>query len=451
MSWVAAHFAVVGAAVVFVFATSLVLQEQRAPQSTLAWMAFVILLPYLAIPAFVALGVRKRRVALNRPMPPVGPGPVHDLAALLAGYGVAAPSSGNRLSFEADGQAAYASVMDLVEGARSSISVAIYILGDDAVGRAFCAALTERARQGVKVRVILDLVGALGPPRRMLKELRRAGGEIRVFAPLLHRPFEGRLNLRNHRKVVIVDGRTVWAGGRNIAAEYMGPEPDPDRWQDMSFRLTGPAVADFVRLFASDWQAAGGTGAPEPAEPTTAEGGSDTPMWLLPSGPDTARDPLHDALTYACHAAQRRIWIVSPYFIPTDSLMQALSMSARRGIDVRIIVPGRSNQRFADLARGAYLRSLARDGCRCFLVAGSMVHAKVVLIDDRAFVGSANFDSRSLMLNFELMILFGDPDRLQELEGWADGLIRNAREAPPVSRGAYRLLEAVVRLTSPML
>ncbi|OCX58198.1 hypothetical protein BFP70_19290 [Thioclava sp. SK-1] len=447
MSWLIPHLTIVAIGIVFVITASLVLQEHRPPQSTLAWLVFIALLPYVAVPAFLALGVRKRRAARHLPpMCPIDAPP--GLQSLLTGYGIAAPTCGNTISLQTEGKEAYHAVMDVVAGAQHSIWITLYALGDDPVGRAFCDALRQRADEGVQVCLILDWVGALRRPRQALRALRHAKGQVCIYSPLLHGPFGGRANLRNHRKMVIADGTRVWAGGRNIAHDYLGPTPDPTRWQDLSFILSGPAASGFCDLFINDWRAAGGTALTCPEEP--AEMGQ-AQMRLLPSGPDTARDPLHDALIYTCHNASQKIWIVTPYFIPTDGLMQALSMAGRRGLDVRIVVPETSNQRFADLARGAYMRGLAADGCRIFMVPDAMVHAKAVLIDDHVFIGSANFDARSLMLNFELMLMTQDSSTRAQLEHWVRSLLSQSQEQVPVSRGLRRLIESLVRLTSPML
>ena len=452
MIWLGAHFALVATAVIFTLTWSLVMQERRTPQSTLAWMGFIILLPYAAIPAFLIFGYRKRRNLPSAALPPPGRETgADDLDRLLTGYGVAPAGSGNTFRLLFEGAPAYEAMMELVRGAQESLSVTLYVLGDDEVGRAFCAALAERAAQGVRVRLILDSVGALRRPRAALRSLRRHGAEVRLYSPLLHGPFGGHVNLRNHRKMVIADGAGVWAGGRNVARDYLGPTAFADRWRDLSFTLCGPAAQGFTRLFESDWTAAGAKSPPAPISAGADTPTGTTPLRLVPSGPDTPDDPLHDALVHSCHTARERIWIVTPYFIPTEGLIAALSMAARRGVDVRIALPATSNQRLADLARGAYMRALAADGCRFFMIGGTMVHAKAVLTDARAFVGSANFDARSLLLNFELMVLLESAEHLVELEGWAADLMATADQTIPQSHGLRRLAEAIFRLTSPIL
>ncbi len=452
MGWFATHLLVVLVGLVVTVSAAIILQQRRSPQATLAWLMFLILLPYLAIPLFLAMGFRKRRQ-----LPDAEPGettfakPGSDapqIERLLSRYGLGAARKGNRFKLLPNGVDAWAALLDLVEGADSSIDATLYILGDDDVGRAFCAALAERARNGVAVRLILDSLGGLIARHPPLRELRDAGAEVRLYSPLLHGPTGGHLNLRNHRKMVIVDGVAVWSGGRNVAAEYLGPKPTDGRWRDLSFLIEGPAAPAFTDLFRSDWRAARGT-MPDRAVAAPVAAGNST-VQLVPAGPDVAEDPLHDALVFSCHTARSLVHIVTPYFLPTPTLSEALAIAARRGVDVRIVVPATSNQRLADLARGAWLRELERSGCRVHLHP-EMVHAKAVLTDDLAFVGSANFDARSLLLNFEIMTLLCSEPDIGAVRNWVDGLLDEAPEGLPPATIVQRSVENLFRLGSPVL
>lgn len=451
MSWFATHLFVVIVGLIVTVSAAIILQQRRSPQATLAWLMFLVLLPYLAIPLFLVMGFRKRRE-----MPGVAQGSIHtepgldasQVERMLARYGLGPAEKGNRFDLLPDGVDAWTSLLDLVESAESSIDATLYILGNDEVGRTFCAALTERARNGVAVRLILDSLGGLIKRYPSLRELRAAGAEVRLYSPLLHGPTGGHLNLRNHRKMVIADGATVWSGGRNVAAEYLGPEQDKASWRDLSFLITGPAATGFADVFRSDWAAARGQ-MPERAVPKPGLSGMST-VQLIPAGPDVAEDPLHDALVFACHAARSRIRIVTPYFLPTPTLSEALAIAARRGVDVHILVPAKSNQRLADLAGGAWLRELERNGCRIHLHP-AMVHAKAVLADDLAFVGSANFDARSLLLNFEVMALLTSKPDVEAVADWIDGVLAEAPEGLPPVTLARRSVENLFSLGSPIL
>lgn len=449
------HFVVVLSVALTMLAAVFVLQQRRTPQSTAAWLLFILLVPYLAIPLFLALGFRKQGSRFAR----IRFSAVADrrteatdlrIERDFIHFGVPAATRGNRLDVLANGQDAWRALIELVEGAEISIEATFYLIGDDAVGKAFVAALEKRARAGVEVRLIVDRLGNLFPPLAALRAFQAAGGKLRYFSPILHAPDKGHLNLRNHRKLVVVDRKRAFSGGMNVAGEYMGPDPSPERWVDLSFRIDGPAVRTFIDLHVSDWQAAGDGPRDDLPTPPLAAAGTCVAQ-LVPSGPDMPRDALHDILVNAIHRAERRIRIVTPYFLPTDMLGHALSVAARRGVETTIIVPARSNHRIADFARGAYLRELASAGCRIRFFPHGMVHAKTGLIDDATFVGSANLDVRSMLLNFEASLFVYDPESVGVIAGWIEEL--NGRCVPAtLHRGLpRRLIEGVFRLSSPVL
>ncbi|MCB1678548.1 MAG: hypothetical protein KDI16_07690 [Halioglobus sp.] len=432
----------------------MILRQRRAPQATLAWLLFLVLVPYVAVPLFAVMGFRKRQrshsaqtLIAGKPQD-LAPGAAQ-IEQLLLRYGLRPASQDNRFELLASADQAWSALMHLVETAATSLSVTLYILGNDATGRAFCAALQERARAGVDVRVVLDAVGSFFRPRSALRDLRAAGAQVRLYSPLLHYPTGDHLNLRNHRKMVIADGARVWSGGRNVGEEYLGPDALPDRWLDLSYLLAGPAVAACDEIFRSDWAMAGGRQESSTAIPVTKTSGG-SKVQFVPAGPDVPEDPLHDALIFAIHSAYSRLWVVTPYFLPTPSLSEALAIAARRGVDVRIVVPARSNQVFADLARGASLRELVQCGCHVHLHP-AMIHAKAIIADDLAFLGSANFDARSLLLNFEVMSLLYSPHDVAVLRSWMHELLASAPEGLPPTSVARRSFEVIFRLVSPIL
>ncbi len=453
MSWLETHLLVVIVGFLVAASAVVILQQGRSPQATLAWLMFLVLIPYLAVPLFIVMGFRKRlrlrRKISNPTSSPDSLGPeAPQIERMLCRYGLGRASHGNRLDVLADGEGAWTALLDLVESAQVSLDVTLYLLGNDPVGLAFCAALEERARKGVAIRLILDSIGSLKRPRAALRSLRAAGAEVKLYSPLLHGPRSGRLNQRNHRKMLIADGARVWSGGRNVAEDYLGPTPNAGRWQDLSYRIAGPAAAAYASIFRSDWRAAGGT-MPKLAVSVPGEQG-DSVLQLVPAGADVPEDPLHDALVFACHSARARLWIVTPYFLPTPALSEALAIAARRGVDVRLLIPERSNQRLADLARGAWLRELDRNSCHIYLHP-EMVHAKAVLTDNLAFVGSANFDARSLLLNFEVMALLYSATDVAAVHGWIAALLAQAPEGIPPASFARRSVEGLFKLGSPIL
>lgn len=423
-----------------------ILRQRRNPASTLAWLLFVVTLPWLAVPAYLTFGTRKlpsrRRSAAA--VPARGPATGHDALDRLLDSAAAPPlQAGHTLHWHTDGAAAAAALDELLHSAQQRLDLALFLLRDDAAGRRLCNTLVARAAAGVRIRLLIDGVGSFRFHRRAVARLRTAGVELAWFIPLLHRPFHARSNLRNHRKLVLADGRLAWLGGRNVADEYFALDT---QWVDLSLNLEGPVVADLSRLFDSDWGFA--TGDPPrdvPASPTCGTAQAQ----LVAAGPDHARDLLHEACLQAVFSARQRIVVTTPYYIPDDALQLALCMAAQRGVPVTLLLPARSNHRLADLARGRYVRELLQAGARVRLLPEAMLHAKAWLIDDDAWVGSANLDLRSLFLNFELMLRVRGADETAWLARWLTTLDARSHDAPDTPAGfARELLEGVVLLSA---
>jgi cardiolipin synthase len=438
------------------------LRQRRSPSSTIAWLLAILSLPYLGVPLYLFFGGRKmRRMARRKDRiytrPAAGPEDAHlgTVDRLLASYGVPPASSGNRLELVTTGEAAYERVVRLIDEARSTIHITTYILGRDAGSRALIERLMRRASEGVTVRLLLDDVGSWRIRRRFLAPLIESGARVAYFMPMLHIPFRGRTNLRNHRKIVLVDGRVALTGGMNLAWPYMGPAGSAGLWCDLSVVVEGPAVADLEALFESDWKFATKEDAALDLRPVPAPlvpGEESSTVQVVASGPDVAGDPLYESLLALIFAARERIWIVTPYFVPDEMLARALGLAARRGVDVRLIVPAHSNHLSADLARGSYLRDLHNAGGQVLFYTPVIMHAKATVFDDQlAVIGSANMDMRSLFLNYEVALFLTSPAQVSAVAGWASGLMADSvRELPPPG-WARELTENVVRLLSPLL
>jgi cardiolipin synthase len=420
-----------------------------------------LLIPNIGVPLYIIFGGRKgRRLAsLKEPIYQAGgalAGSESDGAVgrLLASYGVPPPTTENCFELVPSGIDAYERIVQLIESARSSIHIATYILGNDQGSRALVECLTRKASEGVAVRVLIDSIGSWRLGRRFLAPLVACGGEVASFMPVLNL-FRGRANLRNHRKLVVVDSRTALTGGINLAWPYIGPKGTTGLWNDLSVVVEGPAAAQLDSLFASDWRfatgkdpAVNGPGASQPC----ATGFESTTIQVVASGPDVAGDPLYESLLALIFAAHTRIWIVTPYYVPDEMLGRALGLAARRGVDVRLIVPARSNHISADLARASYLRDLHIAGGRILLYEPVMLHAKAVLFDDGlAVIGSANMDMRSLFLNFEVALFVHSPKEVEHVASWAEELMAYSKPELPTPGWTRELAENVVRLLSPLL
>ncbi len=433
-------------------------EQHRHPSAAVAWVMFIALVPYLAIPLFLAFGTRK----LVRARPGTGSrvaagegGPAWALG-LLAALEVEPPVRNRAIAFHADGAEARAALLALLDEARASVDLATFVLADDDTGRAVGAALVRAARRGVRARLLLDGIGGLRTSRRLVRELRQGGVTVRRFMPVLRNPVRGRTNLRNHRKLAVADGERLWSGGRNLADEYFVGPVGQAAWLDLSFVVDGPLAARAREGFERDWQGARGGSATLDAPPPRgddprgdaqggdAQGGASAQ--LVASGPDHSDDTLHALLLAAAWHARARILAVTPYFVPDEALLSAWCIACRRGVQLTLVVPRRSNHWMADVARERALRALAAAGARIVLFP-TMLHAKAVVVDDAlALCGSANLDGRSLFVNFELTTAFYGQREIAWLGDWIDAQARRAApyEARPPSP-ARDVLEGVVR------
>jgi cardiolipin synthase len=440
-------------AVLFV---SFILRSKRPPGNTLAWLFFVLVAPYIGIPLFILLTDRKYQTRFQKKKLLYEPDPAQSaqwegaVEKLLAGLGVSAPRPHQKALFIPTGEEAYAKIVENIAAARHRIHLTTFIFARDSVGEALITLLEKKAEEGVSVRLLLDSMGSFMVKAPSFDRLREKGGQVVFFNPVFHLPFRGRANLRNHRKLLIVDSRRAILGGMNIAKEYIGPAPDPGRWTDLCLEVGGSSVTDMEAIFGEDWKFATGED-PGRDTATLPEAEGDCQLQVIASGPDVMGDTLYDALISLIYQATRRIWIATPYFIPDEALTRALELAARRGIEVRILTPRTSNHFLADLARGTYLRQLLKSGCRVDLVE-KMLHAKAFLVDEKyAILGSANFDMRSLLLNYELGVLIRPGEPLAALDRWFGGQFQLAGKSD-FQVGYFRdLAESVGRVLGPLI
>jgi cardiolipin synthase len=460
--WLLAHFEILVGFLIGVILIARVLTQKRSPTGTLAWLLAIILIPYVGVPLYLIFGGRKMKrqarrktgLDLSRHGKRFNVERTY-LDELLESYGLPPACPENRLQLCPDGQETYHRLVEMIENAKKSIYISTFIFHRDSVGKDILRRLVSKARQGLDVRVLLDGVGSVWTGRLFFKTLVKVGGQYAFFIPLLHWPFRGRTNLRNHRKIVIVDQQTVLAGGTNIGREYMGPYPDPKRWQDLSFVLEGPAVRFFLEIFRSDWLFAAGSKDKKPVEIEDKPLDSlENPavVQVVPSGPDVKGDALYDAILLALFNAQKRIWIVTPYFVPDEPLAKALRLAVRKGIDVRVIVPAKSNHPLTDLVRSGYLRDLQQIGAKILFYMPGMIHAKALLVDDNiVMIGSANMDFRSLFLNYEIMLIAYSQPHIEQVQSWISQVESHCRK-PQLTAGYTRdLLEHIARLFAPLL
>jgi cardiolipin synthase A/B len=421
------HSLVVLISVLVYILTTRAQRERRPPSIAIAWVLGLIALPYLVLPMYLMFGRRKfTRKTLGRPSAHVHTG--HWAEDLIESFGLAAAAPAS-INMHQDGRDSAAALFAAMSASRFRVDICTYILGNDDFGREVMRRMTECAARGVEVRLLLDGVGAIQLPRSCFRQMRAAGIQIEIFSPLLARKTQGPRNLRNHRKMVIADGSALWAGGRNLAAEYFSGKNGALPWVDLTFDLQGPAAGAAAAQFEQDWIAACGPAAREPAalESDAAQIAVPRPAaahkaQYLPSGPDQAEDTVHALLIDACFHARTRMLAVTPYFVPDAALETAMRLAARRGVQIDLVIPAASNHRLADFARARALRALSNAGVGVHLLP-YMNHAKAVVFDDSlALSGSPNIDSRSLLLNYECAIVFYGRREIEWLANWITAL-----------------------------
>jgi cardiolipin synthase len=463
------HLLTVGGFLLAVFLIARLMSEKRQPGNTMAWLLVIVLVPYVGVPLYLLFGGRKLRrlVARKSRLSPVPSDAAVVTSAAAAGAIAQAlvresgcpPVGGNAVRFLTTGEEAFAEFERQIRGARHTIHLMTFILGRDDTGRRIVELLTQRAREGVKVRLLLDAVGCLLSSRGFVKPLRKAGGEVQRFMPVLMLQWRGSANLRNHRKIAVFDQQRVILGGHNLASEYMGPTPFKKRWRDFGAVIEGPAVELLNEIFLADWRYASGQSVDaahaERGVPGTEPRGA-CELQVVASGPDVAGDALYEGILSFIQEAKRRIWIITPYFIPDEVLFRSLLVKARTGHEVKLVVPARSNHPIADHARRYYLRELQKAGAQVLLFQPGMMHSKGMIVDDRiGLLGSANFDLRSLFVNFEIgMFVYSEPE-VQAMRAWAQELIAHSAPMPAARLARRRLLgniaEDLSRLLAPLL
>ncbi|WDP90285.1 MAG: PLDc N-terminal domain-containing protein [Desulfobacter sp.] len=431
--------------------------QRREPTSMIAWLLAIILLPYVAVPLYFIFRSRKlkRKVKSQFILACKGEVPeskADSLDLVLRNNGIAGATTGNSFNFYPDGIRAHNVLMDHIRAAEKQILISTYVFGSDVVARSIISTLARKAAQGVDVRLLIDSIGSL--PLYLfqypLKRFRKAGGKVAFYMPLLTRPFQNYINLRNHRKIFIFDDTTVMAGGMNLSKEYLGPIYKKKRWIDILFEIRGPAVFHYREIFTQDWNHSSKAllelpkRLPEPA--------GNTGIQVVPSGPDIPSDALYEALLSAIFGAKERIWIVTPYFVPDKSLLQALIIARHRRVDVKLITPASSNHLIADLGRSSFMRDVDAKGIEVHLYQDGMIHAKAILIDSQGMMmGSANFDQRSLFLNYEAVSFIYGEEAVSGCETWMRGLMARCKGEMATAGRWRRMGENLMRIFAPLL
>ncbi len=391
-----------------------VLLHKEQETAAFGWIALILLSPFIGAGLYGLFGINrverqarklrsdlaKRKLSQQRE--PEG-GQQTDMRRFrIAGSAHDLPFvAGNRVVPLINGDAAFPAMLQAIADAKTSICLSTYIFNSDPTGRKFVAALSEAVRRGVTVRVMVDDIGLLYSPEAIDRELRAGGVHTARFIPRQLR-FWRIFNLRNHRKIMVVDGQTGFIGGMNIRHGHVIAARPRAPIQDIHFQVWGPVLDQFSALFEEDWHFATDQEVDLPRWSAASQGAGEVDARLVPDGPDHRSDTLQWLLLGALATAQRSIKIMTPYFIPNSTLISALCVSAMRGVNIEIIIPEKTNIPFIGWAMAANFEHLIKHGVKIHLSPAPFDHSKMMIVDGAwSLVGSSNWDQRSLRLNFE--------------------------------------------------
>jgi cardiolipin synthase len=464
-----------GATVLALVSIPSVLVKRRArPTAALSWILALVAMPYIGLLSWWLFGrthlERRRRQRrhkhetiaerlerlrgdLDEP-PTAVPGlvPLNDLPDEVHDS-VFPQTAGNRVELYANGTQAFEGMEELIKSAERHIHALFYIWQNDETGRRFRDLLVDKAREGVTVRVLCDAVGSPAFNTSFATPLRKAGAKVRRFLPPQFLSLTPRVNFRNHRKILVVDGKTGVIGGFNIGHEYR------TLWRDMGVQIEGPAVDQLQEIFTDDWYYCANE---DLADPDyfgcweLAPEGEASAVAVVSSGPDSHYEPIHDAIFMAINRADKRVDITTPYFIPSKPILAAIRSARFRGVDVRLMLPALNDVRLVRYAARSYYQDLLEVGARIFEYQPAMLHAKVLTFDDDlVIIGSANLDSRSFKLNFEASCFVGGEQLNRELTAVFEDDLKSCVEVDPAAFAkrpwGSRLVDSAAHLLSPLL
>ncbi len=452
-----------------------ILLSYRTPQGAIAWIMALIGLPYLAVPLFLMFGRHRfgGYLKAKRPDKETVTGALCQFeqhSTVIDQPGLAQGSSelrvlcrlgrqpfirGNQCDLLKDGAATFEALFEAMEDARHYILLEFYIVRSDKVGRRIKSILERKLAQGVEVWFLYDDIGSVWLPRKYLRELAAAGAHVAAFGDGNLRRMRLQVNFRNHRKLLVCDGEVGFVGGINLGDEYLATAGDEEPWRDTHCRIRGPAAQGLQLAWLHDWNWAS-TAIPELDWEPPATPHGDEEVLILPMGPADTYETGALFFLNCINNARSRLWIASPYFVPDFQILNALQLAALRGVDVRIIIPEKSDSRIIGLAAYSYLVQASRAGISIYRYQPGFMHQKMVLVDNRyAAVGTANLDNRSMRLNFEIMAINTSKAFVDRMEQMLTNDLESCRlmtERDYRDRSiAFRLACRAIRLMGPLL
>lgn len=450
------------------------IMEVRTSQGTIAWVVSLVTFPWIALPAYWIFGrssfsgyvsVRRKDLREGTPrmqqlMRDLDESGLKDAlsrshARLLENLAKTPFTTGNAAELLVNGEATFRAIFSAIATAQEYILVHFFILRDDALGTELQDALIARAKDGVKCYVMYDEIGHR-PHKKYIQRFRDADVCIVPFNTRQGRSNRFQINFRNHRKIVVVDGRVAFVGGHNVGDEYLGRMPAMSPWRDTHVAVRGPVVQCVQLAFAEDWYWAKHESLTKLNWKPQRDPDGNAVALCLPTGPADEFETASLYFLHVIHAAEQRVWIASPYFVPDEQLMSALESAALRGVDVRILIPDNPDGLLVGYAVYAYLPTLEKAGVQIKRYLPGFMHQKVMLVDNAiASVGTANCDNRSFRLNFEITMVFSDEAFVRAVENMLQEDMSHCRNfyAKELTNASFffRLVVRVCRLLAPIL
>ena len=453
-----------------------VVLDNRQPAKTMAWALVIWFVPVVGIVfyLFFGLNTRKERLISQRSLDMLSkrsmlefveqrdlhlPEEYKPIIDLFVSENFSLPFKGSEVKIHTDGYSFFHALLKEIASAKDHIHLDMYIFEDDALGNMVRDALVAKVREGVEVRLIYDDVGCWNVSNRFFERMREEGIEVAPFLPVRFPSFTSKVNYRNHRKMIVIDGRTGFIGGMNIALRYVkGTKSQP--WRDTMLQITGSGVYSLQRAFLVDWYfvdrnlISNRKYYPHPSEESSH---NESLLQIVTSGPDTPYPEIMQGYVRMILAAKKYIYIETPYFLPTDPVLFALKTAAAGGVDVRILVPLRSDTKFVEWAGRSYLREMVKAGVSVSYYKTGFLHSKMIVCDDAiCSCGSTNVDFRSFENNFELNAFIYDTKvaiamRDIFLEDTSQSLLFTDMPQRVKPNILKRLVESLVRLMSPLM
>ncbi|MFB4211288.1 cardiolipin synthase [Shouchella sp. JSM 1781072] len=465
------------------FAAILIFIERKDAQATWAWLLILFFIPLVGFIIYILLGqtLTRRKMFQWEGIKKVGLDHLidqqkedvlnpdfrynsttvennRDLIYMHLMNNDAILTKENHVTIYSDGEKKFSQLLADIRSAQTFIHIQYYIFRYDGLGKEIVDALTEKAKEGVKVRLLYDDLGSRSMRKKYLKAFREAGGEVGIFFPSKFTIVNLRLNFRNHRKLVNIDGKCGYVGGFNVGDEYLGKKKKFGYWRDTHLRIEGPALAAIQTRFILDWNQAAkdyhisyhNRYFPE------VESKGNTPMQIVSSGPDSEFEQIKNGYLKMIMDARKSIIIQTPYFIPDKTLLDALQVASQTGIEVKIMIPNKPDHMFVYWATTSHIGEMLKAGAKIYIYENGFIHNKVLIVDEKvSSVGTANIDQRSFKLNFEVNAFIYDPIIAKQLiQDFAEDvnvstLLTN--ELYEARGKRIRFKESISRLLSPIL